>query len=100
VAIDGRTVGPLNKTTVDHIRDAERPRPSAATAFDKGAVVPVGFQGFLLRVDDFDPTHTWHVDFTELITARLTVEFTYTSLYGGEKYLTKWRNGEPDDSHA
>ena len=100
VSVDGHYVGPFNKTTINHIRGSERPRPSAQTGFDKGAVVGADFRGFLLRVDDFDFARQWHADFANLIEARIDVEFVYSSLYGGEKFLATWSCGESDESEA
>jgi hypothetical protein len=97
VWVDGQYVGPFNRETIDRIRGSERPRPSASTAFDRGAMIAADFDGLLLRVDDYDPTRRWHADFADLIEARIAIKFTYSSLYGGEEFVAMWPRRERDE---
>lgn len=97
VWVDGQHVGAFNRETIDRIRGSERPRPSASTAFDRGAMIAADFDGLLLRVDDYDPTRRWHADFADLIEARIVIKFTYSSLYGGEEFVAMWPRRERDE---
>lgn len=59
-------------------------------------MVGADFRGFLLRVDDFDFSRQWHADFANLIESRIAVEFVYSSLYGGERFVATWPRRESD----
>jgi hypothetical protein len=97
VSVDGRHLGPLDKKAVDVLRGDGRPRPSAST-FNKVEVLPAGYTGLLLQVDDFDPDLPWHAEFATLVNQTLSLQITYDSLYGGEAFVAQWSDGKATES--
>jgi len=81
--LDGRLLGGWDEATINPMRDNLPHRPFA-TALRVGQALPVGYERFLLYMEDFDR----HEDawFWELLRERIRVDIHYTSLYKGKEF--------------
>ncbi|WP_225851255.1 hypothetical protein [Streptomyces sp. HPF1205] len=82
LVLDGTLLGGWREAEVNSVRGLFPYRPGSSV-FEDGAIVPTGYDAFLLSVTAYDPTV--HGDFWHLIRNRLTLILEYESLYGGEK---------------
>ncbi|MFB4313108.1 hypothetical protein [Actinomadura sp. 21ATH] len=98
--LDGRLLGSWDERTVNGFREDLVPRPGVAT-FTEGFALPVGYDEYILSLDDFDPNA--NADFWKLIRHRIDLEIHYESLYSGERYkaiLPKAPPRAPDGRQA
>lgn len=87
--LDDQPIGAFGEASVNRLRGPERPRPSAVT-FETGAILASDYDEFLLSVAAFDPDRQDHKHFADLVRHRLNLLLEYDSLYGGERFSTRW----------
>lgn len=91
LALDGNAAGGWSQTDVAGIYAMCHPQLKKTasvklTALHDGRVIPVGYDDFLLRLDDYDPYRD-PVSFWEVLRDRVYLEIHYESLYG-ERFVT------------
>lgn len=91
--VDDRVPGEFGEDSINQVRADLRRRPRATT-FRSGAFLAVDYLRFLLSVDDYDPDGD--AEFAHLARDRLTLEFVYESLYGGEQFVLRYPERERD----
>lgn len=93
--VDDRVLGEFCKDSIDQARaELQGQRRPRATTFQSGAFLAVDYLRFLLSVDDYDPASD--AEFAHLVRDRLTLEFVYESLYGGERFVLRYPARERD----
>ncbi|MFJ2954429.1 hypothetical protein [Streptomyces sp. NPDC087270] len=84
VWLDAAHLGHWGRQTLQLLR-AELTAPVRSVEMNHSPwVLPAGGSHFLLYVEDYDDTR--HADLWSMIKNRLTAEFTYESIYGGEAF--------------